>query len=445
MKKRLLVLTKSEKREVLKKLGLLILVSVLLGIVYELHIAAIAIVLAFTVIMVPKFYSEHKKEIQMKNRYDSVVLYLEQMLYSFKKRPKIREALIDAQKTSENSMKELIEEVVVNIDTKMNDNIYEDSLQIIEEEYPCRKMKSVHEFVVKIENQGGEYERYLNILLDDIKIWNDRTGMLIQDMKRIKRNILISIGATMTTCAFMTKIVPEDYVYTDKLIYQISTIIMIVLMELIYYIVIKKLNFDWLQDVKGAKSEIIDRYYQILKHAEEREPDNWLARSNYKTAKKRLEMEIMRSFPDWLRETAVNLQVETVQSAIEHSYDNAPYVLKEPIRKMLLDFEDYPVGIEPYDNFLKELDIHEIKSSMKMLYSMGELGKEEAEIQIGSIIDRNIKLENQAEELKNRDRVGIASFISVVPMMLGVVKIMIDMLLMIFVFTSALSNVMQVM
>ena len=47
---------------------------------------------------------------------------------------------------------------------------------------------------------------------------------------------------------------------------------------------------------------------------------------------------------------------------------------------------------------------------MKMLYSMGELGKEESEIQIGSIMDRNIKLENQAEKLKNKDRVGITSF-----------------------------------
>lgn len=434
---------RAEKNNI-KKSGLLLAMVLLVGVVYSLQPVFISMCICFTVIIAPGFYREHMKELKLKDRYDSVVMYLEQILYSFKKRPKIREALIDAQKTSENSMKELIEEVVVNIDTKMNDNIYAESLKIIEDEYPCRRIKSVHGFIQKIENQGGAYESYLNILLEDIKAWNDRTQILMQDMQRIKRNILISIGATMLTCAFMIRIIPEDYDYTDKLIYQISTVIMLFLMEVIYYLAIKKLNIDWFQEVRGLEPESIDRYYHIIRQVSANSgPKNWLQRSNYKTAKKRLEREIMREFPDWLRETAVNLQVETVQSAIEHSYENAPYAMREPIRKMLLDFEDYPIGIEPYDNFLKELDIHEIKSSMKMLYSMGELGKEESEIQISSIMDRNIKLENQAEKLKNKDRVGIASFLSVVPMFTGVVKIMIDMLLMIFVFTSALSNVMQ--
>lgn len=443
MKARIIALTKDEKREGIKKVGFLFLAAVIMGVVYSLHPLAIVSVLVVTSYMTPLFVAEHTKEIKMKKKFSSVVLYLEQMLYSFKKRPKIREALIDAQKTSSNFMRELIEEVIVNIDTKMNENIYNDSLRIIEDEYGCRKMKSVHEFVMKIENQGGEYESYLNILLDDIKAWNDRTRFFMNDINRIKRNILISIGATMVTCGFMIRIIPSDYSYTDKIIYQITTAAMLIAMEVIYFMVSKKLNFDWIKEVRGLSPQIIDRYYQILYGAQKVEPKNWLERSNYKTAKKRLEREIIREFPDWLRDIAINLQVETVQSAIEHSYDAAPYVMKEPIRRILLDFEDCPVGIEPYDNFLKELNIHEIKSTMKMLYSMGELGKDEAEIQIGSIIDRNIKLENQAEELKNKDRVGVASFLAVVPMMFGVVKIMIDMLLMILVFTSALSGVMQ--
>jgi hypothetical protein len=115
--------------------------------------------------------------------------------------------------------------------------------------------------------------------------------------------------------------------------------------------------------------------------------------------------------------------------------------MKEPIRHMLLDFEDYPVGIEPYDRFLMYFDVPEIKSSMKMLYSISELGKEEADVQIGSVIDRNILLENQAEIIRNKDKVGAFTFLSAVPMIVGVNKIMIDMLLMIIVFTSAIGDV----
>ena len=104
-----------------------------------------------------------------------------------------------------------------------------------------------------------------------------------------------------------------------------------------------------------------------------------------------MEKELSKYFPDWIREVAINLQNDTVQSAIENSYENSPFILQRPIRKLLLDFEKYPVGIEPYDNLLKEFDLDEIKSSMKMFYSINELGKEQSDQQINSILDRNNK------------------------------------------------------
>lgn len=153
--------------------------------------------------------------------------------------------------------------------------------------------------------------------------------------------------------------------------------------------------------------------------------------------------EISKVFPDWLRQVALNLQQQTVQSSIENSYDEAPYILKRPIRHLLIDFEEYPIGIEPYDNFLHELNMPEIQSSLKMFYCINELSKEETYKQTNAIIDRNNKMLKQAEEMKNKDRIGLAGTLSAGPMMVGVVKIIIDMVLMILVFTSALGNVMN--
>ena len=153
-----------------------------------------------------------------------------------------------------------------------------------------------------------------------------------------------------------------------------------------------------------------------------------------------MEKELSKYFPDWIREVAINLQNDTVQSAIENSYDNSPFILQRPIRKLLLDFEKYPVGIEPYDNLLKEFDLDEIKSSMKMFYSINELGKEQSDQQINSILDRNNKLAGHAEEMKNQDHIGAASMLASIPLIVGVVKIMIDMVLMIMVFTTSIGN-----
>ena len=43
--------------------------------------------------------------------------------------------------------------------------------------------------------------------------------------------------------------------------------------------------------------------------------------------------------------------------------------------------------------------------------------------------------------MKNNDRIGAATMFTAVPMGVGVVKIMVDMILMIVVFTSSVSNV----
>ena len=105
------------------------------------------------------------------------------------------------------------------------------------------------------------------------------------------------------------------------------------------------------------------RYYNLVeKGYEDYDSLSWSEKLSYKSAKRRMEKELSKCFPDWIREVAINLQNDTVQSAIENSYENSPFILQRPIRKLLLDFEKYPVGIEPYDNLLKEFNLDEIKS-----------------------------------------------------------------------------------
>ena len=375
-------------------------------------------------------------------KYNDVVLYMEQMIYSFKKQPKIRMALLDAQKVSSIEMREVIEEAIVNIDSNKSANIYEDALAIIEKEYNCGRIKSLHKFIIKIEKQGGEFEEYINIILSDIKEWSDRTELFRRDIDRIRRNVLISIGATLLTCGFMAYLIPKEYSFTGNIVYQISSMIIILIMLVIYIFVYKKLNIDWLKEESFLNPEMVDKYYDLIMKSQN-EKIKFMDKLSINKVKKRMRREISKVFPDWLRQVALNLQQQTVQSSIENSYDDAPYILKRPIRHLLIDFEEYPIGIEPYDNFLQELDMPEIQSSLKMFYCINELSKEETYKQTNAIIDRNNKMLKQAEEMKNKDRIGLAGTLSAGPMMVGVVKIIIDMVLMILVFTSALGNVMN--
>lgn len=409
---------------------------------YKLNIFASIFCICVAMFYNVAFHQEEKKRAVNIKKFKDVVQYMEQIIYSFKKQPKIRPALTDAQKISSPEMKEMIEEVIVNIDSKVTENIYEESLKIIQEEYDCKRLRSLHEFIIKIEKNGGEYERYINSLLEDIKEWSDRTLIFIKDVERVKRNVLISILSTLITCGFMGYLIPREYQYTAHIVYQVCSAVIISAMLVTHLFIVKKLNFDWLSESLSLSDSMIVKYYMLVeKGYKENKNLKLFERLSYKKAKKRLENEIAKVFPDWIREVAINIQNDTVQSAIERTYENAPFVIKRPIRKLLIDFEKYPIGIEPYDNLLKEFDLPDIKSSMKMFYSINQLGKEQSDQQIGSIIDRNNKLTRQAEEMKNRDKIGAAGMLSAIPMFLGVIKIMIDMILMVIVFTSSISNV----
>lgn len=420
------------------------IIAIVVGIAfaYKLELPIVIAIGVITTLLMPMLYKEEKKKSYYKKKFEDLISYMEQMCYSFKKSGKIRPSLIDAQKISDGEMKEIIEEVIVNIDSKMNEDIYEQALKILEEEYYCKRLISLHEFIIKIEKQGGEFEEYINIILSDIKEWSDRTELFRRDIDRIRRNVLISIGATLLTCGFMAYLIPKEYSFTGNIVYQISSMIIILIMLVIYIFVYKKLNIDWLKEESFLNPEMVDKYYDLIMKSQN-EKIKFMDKLSINKVKKRMRREISKVFPDWLRQVALNLQQQTVQSSIENSYDDAPYILKRPIRHLLIEFEEYPIGIEPYDNFLQELDMPEIQSSLKMFYCINELSKEETYKQTNAIIDRNNKMLKQAEEMKNKDRIGLAGTLSAGPMMVGVVKIIIDMVLMILVFTSALGNVMN--
>ena len=420
------------------------IIAIVVGIAfaYKLELPIVIAIGVITTLLMPMLYKEEKKKSYYKKKFEDLRSYMEQMCYSFKKSGKIRPSLIDAQKISDGEMKEIIEEVIVNIDSKMNEYIYEQALKILEEEYYWKRLISLHEFIIKIEKQGGEFEEYINIILSDIKEWSDRTELFRRDIDRIRRNVLISIGATLLTCGFMAYLIPKEYSFTGNIVYQISSMIIILIMLVIYIFVYKKLNIDWLKEESFLNPEMVDKYYDLIMKSQN-EKIKFMDKLSINKVKKRMRREISKVFPDWLRQVALNLQQQTVQSSIENSYDDAPYILKRPIRHLLIDFEEYPIGIEPYDNFLQELDMPEIQSSLKMFYCINELSKEETYKQTNAIIDRNNKMLKQAEEMKNKDRIGLAGTLSAGPMMVGVVKIIIDMVLMILVFTSALGNVMN--
>ena len=102
MKRKVLGLIKDSAKVLLIILGICL--------AYRLNIISIILCMCAGVVFNYFYQREELKRKRLFERFKDAVMYMEQMIYSFKKQPKIRLALQDAQKIGSSEVKELLEE-----------------------------------------------------------------------------------------------------------------------------------------------------------------------------------------------------------------------------------------------------------------------------------------------------------------------------------------------
>ena len=110
--------------------------------------------------------------------------YLEQLLYSFHRKPKVLTALQDTvllfQEDENAELRAAIEQAIERIQNpKGNGDVYKEAFAIIEKDFGCKRMKKIHSFLRQVENTGGNIEESIEILLLDRNLWVDRITELI--------------------------------------------------------------------------------------------------------------------------------------------------------------------------------------------------------------------------------------------------------------------------
>jgi glutamate/tyrosine decarboxylase-like PLP-dependent enzyme len=130
-----------------------------------------------------------------------------------------------------------------------------------------------------------------------------------------------------------------------------------------------------------------------------------------------------------------------VQVAIINSEKNTPTVLKRAVHKLIEDFTENPSGFEPWNDFLAEFDVPQLKSAAKMFYSINQLGDDEATEQINRLIERNNKLVQQADDLKAENALTTMGYIVAAPMAVSILKLLTDMILLLISFVNIASNI----
>ena len=444
-------------RKVFTQVGIVALVMIAGTFYYQLNIIGTIIVilsvLLFSTIIV-SFNYKFRYHIEIFNEASA---YMENLIYAFLKKPKIREALLDTvMSVTDTRIEKKILEAIDFIDTSTSNNLYKDAFAIIEEEFGCPKMRQIHEYLIKVEEEGGAYEESLFVLLENLQEWIRITNNYQAEKQKIKSNMIMSIMLAGGLAGIINTRLPEQFAVSNYPIYQVASTLFLIFLFLSYLFVQWRLTGSLIKE-KGERSDkqIVKDYmaFKSFNMAKERRKAIIMSiivvilgivigftfgkiyggllifaavynlsspNRKKKHIKQRLEKDIRKAFPAYLMGIALELQTETVQTAIEKSLNDAPTILKPAIKKLITELEDNPSAYEPYDTFLSEFNVPEIRSGMKTFYAINNLADVEATKQINSLIHRNNQANIKAEEMKVEDEVKAKSFMIMIPMLLTI-------------------------
>jgi hypothetical protein len=452
---------------------------------FKLQTPYIIFILCVVTVLLPDIFLNQFRNMYEEKRFEDITAYMEQLLYSFKRRAKILTALQDTLTLyyNENSKNQgnlytVIMNAIEHIQMSSTEgNIYEEAFSYIEKEYGCKRLYKIHDFLMRVEAAGGECSSAIDILLDDRKLWMDRVYSFQKDKVNVKVKITIGIGLSFIICGLGIYMLPADFHITDNPLSQTVTTIVIIIDVLIWYISQKKLSGSLLTSGDEIPFKEVQRRYEYVMHTDLKKQTKkalitaailmpmiviaywkinlvtaifiaifcWLIatqpKRRYKLSLKTITKEVEKAFPEWLMSLALQLQTDNVHVSIYKTIDTSQEVLREELQMLQDGIEQKPNSLQPYINFFKKVQLPDITSAMKMLYSMAEFGASDVEKQIGSLVQRNTSMMDKAERIRQEDSLSGVSFLILMPMLTGVLKLIVDLGLVVMVIISTINTI----
>ncbi|MEE1028365.1 MAG: hypothetical protein UH211_06745 [Agathobacter sp.] len=448
----------------------MIYAAVLSG-VYFLHLIlkmswwATAIVGVYALLMINVHKKSYMKQLYQTERFESTSLYIDTLLYAFVKEGKILMAFEDVYNTLEDGiLKNTVNKAISHMRMTFDETeILGDSLKYIEEEFDCRRIKNVHEFMLHVEYYGGDIEGPVGLLLEDKSRWEQRIKIAIAERKKMFTDVIMSVIASVLICGIILYLPIMNVDISTNIVSQILSIVVIVLDDLIILAAQKYLAPDWLVIDSLEDEEIMTK--KMLNHInydEKKEKklsfilaviptlltvfciykqNKWgiafsvlgilfmlnQHRIGHSLATKNLIKSVKSDFPRWLMDLALLLQSENVQVAIMKSRNHVPGILKMDVEKLVSQLEMDPESADPFHRFLKHLHLPEIHAAMGMLFAISIGNNARADKQINELISRNLEMMDVVDTQRLHDMNSGLYLLFLAPVLTASIKLLTDM------------------
>lgn len=435
-------------------------------------VAAFAFLLLYAMAATRQIKEQKRQEMRL----SEASIYMDTMLYAFLKEGKIDAALSDVRMAlSDGEMKEKVSEALFHMHQTFDDSaVLQDSLRIIEEAYPSRRLLAIHAFLLHVEDYGGEYQKPAMLLLRDKELWEKRIRVSIAERKKMFRDVVLSVVTSLVICGIVQHIPAMDMGGGKNWIIQLGSLLVLALDLIILVRAQRYLAADWLRYDQNMQDDQNEERMLRFHSYDERQAGipsllfGSLAaagcivlivsgrqiaaafaavaamvlfgqhRIGHGLLQRQLKEEIKRAFPDWLLDLILLLQSENVQMALQKSLYTVPGVLRAELLELLERLRVSPEDAAPYHRFLQEFEIPEIQSAMSMLYSISAGHGGDAGRQMEELVNRSQEMLSEAEKQKNADRNAGLYLLFLAPVVTASIKMLID--LSVFMLTFLLSQ-----
>jgi hypothetical protein len=416
------------KKRIVAAILLLMLGSSLAWLLFHLSFAGGITLFVFGICLLPFFEKNRRRGIAEAKEYEEVTMYMEQLLCSYKRYGQMGRAWEDCMLVFEekSDMRMAIEKALnclKNGENASSDTIIWSACRCIHEKYDSCRLVLIHEFLCRTEEIGGDIGEAFDILLRELQRWKRRKGIFQAQKRVMKTESVISGALAVIMCCFSRIIMPfdlENQMVTSAW-YQISSVAVICLLMAALLISFQKLTGDWLdkREKNPKKEKEQEKKYRILQSG--RHGIQW------QIAKKCCRQVVQQEFPYWLLSVTLYLQQENLYQSIHYSMRQIHGIFYCEIKKLMQGIYESPSSLLPYMNFFKELELEEVETGMKILYSAGSSEYLDVRRQVHFLVEQNSLVIDQYE--KNRQDMQTAGMgvLKQIPLVFAAGKVIIDM------------------
>lgn len=145
----------------------------------------------------------------------------------------------------------------------------------------------------------------------------------------------------------------------------------------------------------------------------------YLLKKDYVKKRKRYRKELEQirfQFPIWLRQIQILLQTNTVASALQLSYRQAPELMKHDLEQFMMELNQDAIALEPYLHFLSRYHLADIERAMKLLFRYQSVGKQDCMQQLNRMIQTTTRWLRKQRQKRNEEEIAMYQWWGMLPL-----------------------------